>query len=191
MIKQEPEVNSGSMKPGQDLLIAGYIGLAGTVQIARRMESELLKRFTKQFVNRCQQMSGMKGMNPEFWQEAGASYWREAGDGGIMAALWEVFEESNLGFEIELRKLPIRQETVEVCELFDINPYRLLSKECMILTAENGNDLVRILSEQGIHAVIIGKAEAGIKRQIYNGETRSFLDRPKPDELYKIQLTGG
>ena len=108
-----------------------------------------------------------------------------------MAALWDYFDGFGLGFEIELRLLPIRQETVEVCEVFDVNPYRLQSEGCALLTAPNGGDLVRQLGKMGIQAVVIGKTKAGIKRQIFNGETETYLDRPKPDELYKDQLTGG
>ena len=38
--------------------------------------------------------------------------------GGIFGALWELAEASGVGLEIELKKIPIRQETVEICEFF-------------------------------------------------------------------------
>lgn len=194
------------MKPGQDLVAAGYIALRGTSLLAIQGEKELRQRFTAQFVKRCQNLYqfrgtfGLPGISASENQEevysrlfgqAGASSWCLAGEGGIMAALWDYFDSFHLGFEMELRSLPLRQETVEVCEVFDINPYRLQSEGCALLTASNGRSLAAALQKNGIHAVVIGTTQTGIKRQICNGEVHSFLDRPKPDELYKIQLTGG
>ncbi|MEG1780648.1 MAG: AIR synthase-related protein [Clostridium sp.] len=180
------------MRVGQDLVVAGYIGLGGTIAVAKAEETELLKHFTRQFVKRVQGMSDQIQMpSAELFKEAGAMEYEPLGDGGIMASLWNLFEEYKMGFEIELRSIPILQETVEICEVFDLNPYRLQSAQSVLLTADHGGDLVRYLNQHGVHGVVIGKVEAGIKRQILNGEIRSFLDRPKPDELYKIKLTGG
>lgn len=39
------------------------------------------------------------------------------------------------------------QETIEICELFDMNPYRLSSGECLLMAVENGGDAVKHLSE--------------------------------------------
>ena len=187
MSMTEAMTSREGMKPGQDLVVAGYAGLDGASQIAREREAVLLEHFTKQFVRRCQ-IPGQNTVFPgaEVFYEAGAADLEPVKDGGIMAALWRLFEEYGLGFEIELRDIPILQETVEVCEIFDLNPYRLRSEGCVILAADNGRDLVRNLNKRGIDAVVIGKVEPGIKRQILNGDIRSFLDMPKPDELYKI-----
>ncbi|MEF9954346.1 MAG: AIR synthase-related protein [Clostridium sp.] len=192
MSSVKPLEGREGMRVGQDLVVAGYIGLGGTIAVAKAEETELLKHFTRQFVKRVQGMSDQIQMpSAEFFKEAGAMEYEPLGDGGIMASLWNLFEEYKMGFEIELRSIPILQETVEICEVFDLNPYRLQSAQSVLLTADHGGDLVRYLNQHGVHGVVIGKVEAGIKRQILNGEIRSFLDRPKPDELYKIKLTGG
>lgn len=185
-------VRPSAMKPGQDLVIAGYIGLRGTSLAAAAREAELLKHFTPQYVKRCQDLSEVFRLPEEaFFRKTGATEYKSLSGGGVMNALWQLFSEYKLGFEIELRDIPILQETVEVCEIFDLNPYRLDSAGCVLLSAENGGDLVRDLRNSDVHGAVIGKVKAGIKRQILNGEIISYLDRPKPDELYKIQLTGG
>lgn len=187
MIPVIQEKRNGSMKPGQDIVVAGYVGLSGTAVIADQMEDELLKHFTGQFVSRCNYILNAAVIEEAgFFDESGAAEYEPLSEGGIMKALWNLFHAYGLGFEIELRAIPILQETVEVCEIFDINPYRLQSEGCVILTADNGGDLVRYLGMKGIHGAVIGKTAKGIKRQIMNGETHSFLDRPKPDELIKI-----
>lgn len=194
----------GRMEAGQDLVAVGYIALRGTSVIAAAGEPELRKRFTAQFVKRCRNLYESRGLfklpgvsaSWEAKAEAlacrhGAASWCVPGEGGIMAALWDYFDSFHLGFEINLKRLPVLQETIEVCEVFDINPYRLQSEGCLLCTAPNGGDLIDSLEKEGIYAAVLGKATGHIGRQITNGEIRSFLDRPKPDELYKIQLTGG
>lgn len=186
-VRVEEHKRRTGMKPGQDLIIAGYVGLCGAAVIAREKEAELLTRLSPQFVNRCINIfENQSAPDRHCYEEAGATEYEPSGEGGIMNTLWTLFDEYRLGFEIQLRALPIRQETVEVCEVFDVNPYRLRSDGCVVLAAENGGDLVRRLREKEIYAAVIGKVKAGIKRRILNGETESFLDRPKPDELYKI-----
>lgn len=187
---------SGVMKAGQDLVAAGYIALKGTSVIAAEREEELLARFTAQYVKRCKSLYEIRGLfqlpgisaSETTEGFTGATSWCLAGEGGIMTALWDYFDEFGLGFEMELRRLPILQETVEVCEVFDVNPYRLQSEGCALLTAANGGALVSKLEKKGIHAVVLGRTQTGIKRQIYNGEIQTFLDRPKPDELYKVTV---
>ncbi|MFQ9208791.1 MAG: hydrogenase expression/formation protein HypE [Clostridium fessum] len=147
------------MKAEQDLLAVGYTALLGTSMAAKSGEAALLNRFSARYVRECQNL--YEKWNPSPLLEAfaahkerkvltrlGASAWYPAGGGGVMAALWHFFDGFGLGFEMDLRKLPIRQETVEVCEVFDLNPYRLQSQGCILLTASSG----RNCSESGERA---------------------------------------
>lgn len=183
----------GKMKPGQDLVIAGMVGLSGTSYAAREGEAQLLQRFSPSFVKRCQNLYETGGFVPPpgFFYQAGADSWCLPGEGGVMAALWDYFDAFGLGFELEPRRIPLFQETVEVCEIFDLNPYRLHSLGCAVLTADSGTTAVRYLERMGKTGMIVGRTKQSIGREIHNGDICSFLDRPKPDEIYKIQLTGG
>lgn len=64
---------------------------------------------------------------------------------------------SNVGLDIDLKKIPIRQETVEVCELLGLNPYILMSSGSMMIATDDGYGLVRKLNQAGIEASVIGK----------------------------------
>lgn len=48
-------------------------------------------------------------------------------EGGILAALWNISGAYEQGISFSLLKIPVSQEIIEVCELFDLNPYRLRS----------------------------------------------------------------
>ena len=76
-------------------------------------------------------------------------------EGGIFGALWEMGAASGVGIVADLDKIPIRQETIELCEVFDINPYLLISSGCMLIGCENGNLLVERLQEAGIPAAVM------------------------------------
>ena len=174
----------GKMQAGQDLVLAGHIALWGTSKLASVGEERLKERFTLRFIRRCQKVYESRGISvtPERF---GAASWCLPGEGGIMAALWDYLSHFGLGFEIDLKKLAVLQETIDVCEVFDVNPYRLHAGGCLLFTAENGGRLAGELEREGICAAVAGRITGDIGRRIINGETQSFLDRPKPDELYK------
>lgn len=197
-VKEEIYEAYGEMKADQDLLAVGYTALLGTSMAAGDGEAALLDRFSARYVRECRNL--YEKWKPSMLLEAfdarkersiltrlGASAWYPAGEGGVMAALWHFFDGFGLGFEMDLRKLPIRQETVEVCEVFDLNPYRLQSQGCILLTAPSGPKLLQNLEKEGILAVLIGRTRSAIGREIYSGEVHSFLDRPKPDEIEKMK----
>jgi len=88
--------------------------------------------------------------------------------------------------EVDLHKIQLKQETVEICEFFDLNPYMLISGGCMLMVTDRGNLLADRLKEAGIPAAVIGRIKEGNDRIILNGEERRFLEPPKADELYKV-----
>ena len=94
---------------------------------------------------------------------------------------------AGVGLEIDLKKLPVRQETIELCEFFDLNPYELSSGGCLLMTAEDGNGLVDALKKEGIPAVVVGKTTDGNDRVLFNEEERRFLEPPKTDQLNKVR----
>lgn len=55
------------------------------------------------------------------------------GEHGLFGALWELGETFGSGLEVDLRAIPLRQEVVEILELFNESPYECPSKGSMIL----------------------------------------------------------
>ena len=181
-------VTTGGARPGMDMIATKWIGLEGTSIIAKEKERELLTRYTADFISKAKEFDRYMSVMGEaaIAVSSGVGAMHDVTEGGIFGALWEMAEASSVGLEIDLKRIPIRQETVEICEFFDINPYELISSGCMLMAAEDGNTLVRKLEKAGIPAVVIGKATAGNDRVIVNEEERRFLEPPKTDELYKV-----
>lgn len=187
-VREDRLVSTAGAKPGQDILVTKWIGIEGTSIIAKEKESELLARFSAPFVDTAKGFDQYLSVVPEsrIAVEHGVSAMHDVTEGGIYGALWEVAEASGVGLEADLKAIPIRQETVEICEYFELNPYYLISSGCMLMTAERGHDLARKLQAAGIPAAVIGKTTEGKARRIWNGKEESYLERPKTDELYKI-----
>lgn len=186
--KEGKLVSTAGAKPGDDILVTKWIGLEGTSIIAKEKEQELSARYPLSLIKTAQGFDQYLSVLPEAAGavKSGVSAMHDVTEGGIFGALWELAESSGVGLEIDLKKIPVKQETIEVCEFFGINPYELISSGCMLMASSDGNTLVRELEKNGIHAVIIGKAVDGNDRVLLNEEERRFLEPPKTDELYKV-----
>lgn len=188
------EKRDGFMRPGQDLVMAGYTGFSGTLMIGEQRIDSLKERFAPGFL-RCldenRWYSTEQWMNSELASgNSPVTAYEFAGEGGVFAALWNLSGIFNAGIDVDLRLLPMRQITVELCELFELNPYRLYSSNCLLLAADGGGQLVRRLRREGIPAETVGCVTRGIARQIRHGEEAAgYLERPQPDELLKLGIS--
>lgn len=187
-MRKEKIMAPGGIEPGQDLVITKWIGLEGTSIAAKEKESLLLERFAPLFVDTAKDFDQYLSVLPEakIAAEWGVSAMHDITEGGVFGALWEMASGSDVGLDIDLKKIPIRQETVEICEVLGLNPYILMSSGSMMIAAEDGHGLVRELKKAGIFASVVGKATAGKERILRNGEDVRYLDKPQSDELYKI-----
>lgn len=186
--KKENMIRTSGMKPGDALVLTKYIGLYGTAKIARKKEEELLKRYARTFIETAQNARFELSIEKEakIAQKFDVSAMHDVSKGGIFGALWEMASASNLGIEISLSKIPIRQHTIEICEFFDLNPYQLVSNGSLLIATSRENELVEALERENIPAAIIGRAKKGNDRVVYYGEEKRFLEPSKGDEIQKI-----
>ena len=70
----------------------------------------------------------------------------------------------------------LRQETVEICDYFNISPYQLMSAGAVLLTATHGQKVLAELAAAGIPAVIIGHLTDDNDRVVLNDEEMRFLE---------------
>lgn len=174
--------------PGQALVLTKWIALGGTAALALRYTQELHSRFPFSMVDEAADFQNLMSVK----KEAGAVLEkdREAAyalaQGGIFAALWELAEHAGVGLEIDLKRIPVRQETVELCEYFDVNPYELYSAGALLIGTYDAQALTGRLLAAGISAAVIGQITDGNDRIIRNGEDCRFLDRPKQDEWCRL-----
>ena len=186
-VKKDKMLPTKGAKPGQDIVVTKWIGLEGSAILAKEREAELAEVFPKYLVDEAKEYSQYLSILKEaaIAVKSNVSAMHDITEGGVFGALWEMAESAGVGLSIELKKIPIKQATVEICNYFDVNPYELMSSGSLMIAADNGYDLVRVLGESGIHAAVIGKVTEGNDRVVSNGEETRFLEPPKVDELYK------
>lgn len=190
------EVTAGSKQSEQaeaardaaDIVLLGRIGTDGMLQAARERREELEGRFAPAFLRQIfsHEEELFAGREILAARRQGAFWIRQITEGGVFAALWELAGENGVGFEADLKRIRLLQETVEVCEHFGLNPYQLTSAGSFLLLAADGEKLVKELAEEGVCAAVIGHTHAGRDKIIRNGEEARCLDRPAPDERYRI-----
>lgn len=172
---------------GDDLIMTKWAGLEGTAIIAGDKEDRLRDKLSEDELMEARSMMMHISVVKEgvLAGQAGASSMHDVTEGGILGAAWEIAESSNTGLEIELDKIPVEEVTLKICKAFNINPYRLISSGCLLITAKNGRELVELLSAKGIQAAVIGKIVSEGRTFIQNGQ-RIPLDPPDVDELFKV-----
>lgn len=187
-VKKENLIATGGLKAGDELVMTKWAGMEGTAIIAAEKEEKLLETLPKELVDEAAGLLKYISVVPEaaVAGNAGATTMHDVTEGGIFGALWEIGAAAGVGITADLAKIPIRQETIEVCEVFGLNPYQMMSSGSLLIGCANGNRMVEELEKAGIAAAVIGRATDSNDRVIVNGEETRFLEPPGSDELYKI-----
>lgn len=180
-------VTTGGLRAGQELVVTKWIGLEGSSILAKEKEEILQRQLPNEIIETAKRFDEKLSVVPDskVAMEIGVSAMHDVTEGGIFGALWEMAAASGVGLTVDLKKIPIRQETVEICEVFDINPYMLISSGSLLIGTNYGYQLVQELERAGIHAAVIGYATEGNDRIVVNGEERRYLEPPKTDELFR------
>ena len=177
--------NFHDYKAGQDILLTKYVGLAGTAILSKMEQRKLEERLPSYIVENGISLEKEISVLPEsrIAMEVGVTGMHDVSRGGIFSALWELAEKGNVGIEVDLKKIPVRQETIEICEVLGVNPYELYGAGSLLIVTDKGNQLLYELEKQQIPAAIIGKITEENGKVILNGEEVRFLDRPKNDAI--------
>lgn len=179
---------------GQDIVMTKWLGLAGTSLLVKAREEELKKRLPARLLDEARGFDQYAAVISEAAVAAAhnAGPMHDVSRGGIFTALWELAEEAGVGLDIDIRRIPIRQETIEVTEVLGLNPYELDGTGSLLIITPRGEDLVRKLEENKIPGVVIGSTTAGNARILVNGEEQRYLDRPTgaaPEEEIECEIT--
>lgn len=170
--------------PRQDIVLCGYIGLEGMLRILDECLEELGRRFSPAFLRQMRELDSELFRFEAIRMASGSvTAMQQIGSGGILGTLWELAEAAGVGLNVDLKKMSIRQETVELCEYYHLNPYQMTSAGSVLMITEHGERLAQALSEGGARASVLGVTTAGNARVVTSGEESRFLDRPAPDEL--------
>lgn len=175
-------------KPGQDVVMTKWMAQEGSALIAKTMQRDLETRYPLHIIESASDFIQNISVLPEAAtaMKSNVSAMHAIREGGVFGGLWDFAKQSDVGLVIDLKRIPVKQETIEVCEFFDINPYKLLSGGSLLIATDHGMTLVSELERQGIHAAVIGKTTPNNDRVICHEEETRFLEASGEDEYYKV-----
>ncbi len=176
------------VEPGQKIVLTKWIGMEGAYLAYQFKREELRARFNNQLLDfvlntgqwlACQEEAEIAGAN-------GVCYMHNLSNGGLFNGLWELAAFGGVGIKVDYKKIPVRQEIIEISEYFDINPYQMMSGGSMLMTIAPESDIVNILRENEIPAVVIGEVTDNNDKILVNEDEVRYMDVSKRDELWKV-----
>ncbi len=179
------------VSPNQDIVMVGAIGLAGTVFMAKYFRNDLVSRLPGWMVDDtlrfCEDISRYPSSAILEKYNVSAAY--PVSEGGLRRVLYQLGKDTQKGYCIDPHTVPIHQITIEFCEYYDIDPWRLLSCGCTLLVTPHGNALMRELHSLEIPSAIIGYTTDNRDKLLVYDDVQSRVNRPEPDGLLSILLT--
>ncbi len=184
-------ISSSGAKPGDSVILTKSAGLEGTAIIAGDFEEALSEFMDKNDLEYAKSLINSISVVQEgvLAGRFGVSSMHDITEGGVLGAAWEIAEASCTGITINKDTIPVEPVTRYICDHFRLNPLRLISSGCMIITCQDGDGLVRLLEENNIKATIIGTITGDNSSRLMiskkEGNVES-IEAPGSDELYKV-----
>lgn len=177
--------------PGQAIVMTKWLGIYGSALIATEHKEGPLTRYPAFLAEEAADLWQFISIEEEakIAHSLGCDYMYACGDGGVFAGLWKLADRSGIGLKVRFGDIPVRQETIELCEYFDINPYKLRSDGSLLIATDRPDELISALHDADIHACVVGYFTEGIDRVLISGKEdseRRFIEEPTQDELAKI-----
>ena len=185
---------------GQVILMTSFAGLEGSAILGFEKEKELSRQFSASLVQTAKEAAdhlSVRSAAEILWRLSGESGFCKNGirmvnlsEGGFYAGLWKLAEKTRCGVDVDLKKVPILQETIEIANFFDIDPYWMESAGSLLaaIPAGKAEEVLTGLAESSIPAAVIGTLNDSNQKIIRNGDEMRFLDRPQADSLRKILI---
>ena len=185
--ENKPYINR-NIRPGDFIVATKWIGIEGALEIINHKRDELIKRFSPSFMEYFKDYEASLSTEKECG--CGDSFMIKeticAAEGGIFKALGELAKIAGRGLEVDIKKIPVRQEVIEICNFFDISPYEMNSEGMVLMVLKEPEALVEYLKNEGVPAAVIGKIRDDNDKLILNGEAVRYLDKIKQDSVEKI-----
>lgn len=188
-VKKEKLATSTKAKPGDKIIITKGAGIEGTAILAKDYR-ELLTELPDELLNEAEKYFDLISVIPEgrIASSLGVKVLHDATEGGVLGALWEIAEASDVGFVINRDDVPIRKETRVICDHLGLDPLRLLSSGTLIMITDDSERLVEKLNQSSIDASVIGTiVEKSRGREIISKEQSFPVLGPSNDELWGVK----
>jgi len=178
-------VTAAGARNGDKLILTKSAGIEGTAILASDREKLLKKTLGYQTLQDAREFFSQTSVVEDAitaFKTGGVDAMHDPTEGGIIGGTYEMADASNLGVRISEEKIPVRQQTTEICKFFRIDPLRLVSSGALLIAAkpELVNRIIRSLKQRGIEASIIGDFVKNREERTLMGKDGKVRPLPKP-----------
>ncbi len=182
------------------MAVMGFIAIRGSIELIKNKRENLINRFSlKFFNNKIEEFEEIYNeakkvkqcyniIREKFDEEKKIVEIYEITKGGFLSKLWESSEFLDVGILYNLKKVPVKQMSIEIADFFDINVYRLYSENSYIVYTDDLLKFEKYVYESGIDKDIvpisyIGNTNDTKKKIRVDGENDSYLNKDYKDDI--------
>ncbi len=179
-------VTSSGARPGDSLVVTKAAGIEGTAILATDFAAYFTERLGEDLVARAQAFFREISVLPEgrVAVRAGAVAMHDATEGGIVGAALEMAQASEVGIELWVDRIPVREETRRICDLVGIDPLGLVSSGSLLIATQDPDSILQALADAEIPAAVVGRFQHSGYTQIRDGKRQALVPFAR-DELWR------
>ncbi len=190
MVKGKYVTNRGA-RDGDYIIMTKGAGIEGTWILAESLGKE--RGLSESEIRRIRALKNKISVLPDVkvLMEIGVDNihaMHDATEGGVLGALYEMAEASDVGFRVYEDKIIVREETKKIASLFSLDPLKLISSGTLIAAIDGDfvDKAINLLRKGGIDACVIGEITKGNREIIKDDGSVVILREPPIDELWRI-----
>lgn len=181
------DISPYNAKPGQNIIVSGYLGNHAATIMASRHQLELPDTVKTDCAPLNHLVADMLEAAPHI------AVLRDPTRGGTAAVLNEIAQQAKVGILLEEDSIPVREEVRGFCDILGLDPL-YLANEGKLIAFVNDEDTDRVLdimhkNKYGTNAKVIGKVidkaigEVGLRTAV--GGIR-IVDMPQGEQIPRI-----
>ncbi len=169
---------------GDDVLITKSIALEGSFILAEKYENLLnLSIEDKEELNEYVASTSVREEAKIVRISGIKALMHDVTEGGILGATSELCDVASIGIMLNKSNIPLSNLTSKICNILEVDPYRLISSGSMLIVTPQGCELQKALLEGGVKATFVGKVIDKKGAYLDTEETKQIF--AMPDELYR------
>ncbi len=186
--KTKKKLSVKNILPGDTLIMTKYAGIEGTYIIASDFHKNIELTADEYGEALAFEHELSIALEAKLIASLGnVNSMHDVTEGGILGAVYEMCEGSDLGIHVEIDSIAVHEVTKKICDALDLNPYRLISSGSLLAAVDSdGLKELELLQSHGIKCSIIGKFNDTGKVTATKDGKSGKVNPPSSDELYKV-----
>ncbi|MEM3620088.1 MAG: AIR synthase family protein [Nitrososphaerota archaeon] len=141
LISRRP-IRTGGGRPGDLIIMSKTAGIEGTAILARDFREKLRQKVSAEVLEKAQKYYEKISVVEEALKLARlglATAMHDPTEGGVLGGVYELSEASNTSFIIYEDRIPVSEETRQICSILECDPLKLVSSGVLLACISKKN----------------------------------------------------